>query len=82
MCLGSGVACLVFSCMATFPKNQLETYDIRSKQCSEAANREVSNWKLSAGCHFHVFVAQVTSQESYIYAITENSCLNFLYITF
>ena len=45
MCHGSGVACLVFSWMPTFFKNQLERYDIRSKQSSEAANREVSEWK-------------------------------------
>ena len=81
MCHGSGVACLVFNCMPTFPENQLERYDIRSKQSSEAANREVSDWKLSAGCHFFVFVAQVTSEESYIYANTEKACLNFLYNT-
>ena len=79
MCHGSGVACLVFNCMPTFSENQLERYDIRSKQSSEAANREVSDWKLSAGCHFFVFVAQVTSEESYIYANTEKACLNFLY---
>ena len=75
----SGVAYLVFNCMPTFSENQLERYDIRSKQSSEAANREVSDWKLSAGCHFFVFVAQVTSEESYIYANTEKACLNFLY---
>ena len=79
MCHGSGVACLVFSYMPIFPENQLERYDIRSKQSSEAANREVSDWKLSAGCHFDVFVAEVTSKEAYIYANAENPCLNLLY---
>ena len=79
ICHGSGVACLIFSCMPIFPEYQLERYDIRSNQSSEAANREVSDWKLSAGCHFYVFVAQVTSQELYIYANTENPCLKFLY---
>ena len=69
---------LVFSCRPIFPENQLERYDIRSKQSLEAANREVSDWKLSAGCHFDVFVAQVTSEEAYIYANTENPCLNIL----
>ena len=36
-------------------------------------------WKLSARCHFCVFVALVTSQQSHIYAKTENPCLNSLY---
>ena len=36
-------------------------------------------WKLSARCHFCVFVALVTSQQSHIYANTENPCLNSLY---
>ena len=55
MCHGFGVACIVLSCKPTFAKNQLERYDIRSKQSLEAANREVSHWKLSAaGCHFYV----------------------------
>ena len=79
MCHGSGVVCLVFSCMPTFPENQLERYDIRSKQTSEAANWEVSDRKLPTGCHFYVFVVQVTSQVSYIYANTENLYSNFLY---
>ena len=79
MCHGSGVACLVFSCMPTFPENQLERYDIRSKQTSEAANWEVSDRKLPTGCHLYVFVVQVTSQVSYIYANTENLYSNFLY---
>ena len=65
--------------MPIFPKNHLERYDIRSKQSSEAANREVSDWKISAGCHFYIFEAQVTSQESYIYANTENPRLKFLH---
>ena len=80
MCHGSRVACLVFSSyIPTFPKNQLERYDIRSKQSSEVAKWEVSDWKLSAGFHFYVFVAQVTSQESYTNHLcnnTENPFLN------
>ena len=80
MCDGFGVACLVLSYKPTFVENQLERYDIRSKQssevanrvacmqtippgivCTQATNREVSDWKLFAGCHFYLFVAQVRS---------------------
>ena len=61
MCHDFGVACLVLSYKPTFVENQLERYDIRSKQSSEVANREVYDWKLSAGCHFYLFVAQVRS---------------------
>ena len=44
-----------FQLHANIPENHLERYDIRSKQSSnssEAANREVSVWKLCIGCHF------------------------------
>ena len=68
-----------FQLHANIPENRLERYDIRSKQTSEAANWEVSDWKLSTGCHFYVFVVQVTSQVSYIYANIENLYSNFLY---
>ena len=47
MCHGFGVACLVLRYNPTFAENQLERYDIRSKHSSEAANRKVSDWKLS-----------------------------------
>ena len=84
MCHGSGVTCLVFSCMPTFPENQLERYDIRSKQTSEAANWEVSYRKLPTSwmpflCICSARGVQVTSQVSYIYANTENLYSNFLY---
>ena len=82
MCHGSGVACLVFSWMPTFPENQLERYDIRSKQTSEAANWKVSDRKLPTGCHFYVFVVQVTSQVYHTFMQILKIFIQISYITF